>query len=96
MSLNGRDAEKARQTGRGWRGALALAWDFWKAYAEKIGHYQTAAILTIVYGLVVGPIWLVGRATGHRFLPLFSRKAPTFWHHTSMGRSSLADLKRQG
>jgi len=75
---------------------LRVIWDFWKAYAEKIGHYQTLAVLAIIYCIVVGPIWLVGRITGHRFLPQFAAKAPTFWHPASMGRASLDEMKRQG
>jgi hypothetical protein len=75
---------------------VRLVWDFWKAYAEKIGHYQTAAILTLIYWLVVGPIWLVGRVTGHHFLPSNTSKALTFWRPAAMGRGSADDIKKQG
>jgi hypothetical protein len=71
-------------------------WDFWKAYAEKIGHYQTAAILALIYYLVVGPIWLVGRVTAHRFLPLVPKKATSFWHEASMGREGVEEMRKQG
>ncbi len=87
-----------------------IAWDFWKAYAEKIGHYQTLVILAAIYCLVVGPIWLVGRVTGHRFLPSNTAKASgmrgtrttahsgpvTFWRAAAMGLARLDDMKKQG
>lgn len=73
-----------------------LVWDFWKAYAEKIGHYQTAAILTLIYWLVVGPIWLVGRLTGHSFFPSHQAKARSFWNAASMGRETVDELEKQG
>jgi hypothetical protein len=75
---------------------LRVVWEFWKAYAEKIGHYQTAAILTVIYYVVVGPIWLVGRVTGHNFLPLFPAKSSSFWHEASMGREPVEEMKKQG
>jgi Saxitoxin biosynthesis operon protein SxtJ len=76
--------------------ALRVVWHFWKAYAEKIGHYQTAAILSFVYALIVGPIWLVGRLTGHRFIPTFPARAPSFWYKASMGHASLDEMAKQG
>ena len=82
---------------RGMPPALRLVWEFWKAYAEKIAFYQTAVILTAIYGVVVGPIWLFGRITGHRFLPGHARTAASFWYPAQMGRfAGLDELKKQG
>lgn len=78
-------------------GALNAAWDFWKAYAEKVGHYQTTIILTLIYWLVVGPIWAVGRLTRHHFLPTRPHTSTTFWRQTQMGNAASGDdLKKQG
>jgi len=79
------------------RRVLAVIWEFWKAYAEKIAHYQTLVILSLIYVLVVGPIAAIGRLTGHRFLPLDPPAARTFWHPAHMGRiANIAELKKQG
>ncbi|MGI8587135.1 MAG: SxtJ family membrane protein [Chloroflexia bacterium] len=79
------------------RQALALVWDFWKAYGEKIAFYQTTVILLVIYTVIVGPIALIGRLTGHHFLPQLPASAATLWHPTSMGRAAdLAELKKQG
>ena len=67
-------------------GPFELIWQFWKDYAEKIAHYQTAVLLSLIYYLVAGPTALLARLTGHRFLPQLPKSAPTFWHETDMGR----------
>jgi hypothetical protein len=36
-------------------------WERWKVIAEKIGHFQTKAILTLTYFVVVAPFALVVR-----------------------------------
>lgn len=79
------------------RQALALIWEFWKAYAERIAFFQTSVILTIIYVIVAGPIAAIGRLTGHHFLPMSPRNAPTFWHPAHMGRiTGIDELKKQG
>jgi hypothetical protein len=81
----------------GLRQALALIWEFWKAYAERIAFFQTNVILTIIYVIVAGPISAIGRLTGHHFLPMSPRNAPTFWQPAHMGRiTGIDELKKQG
>ncbi len=78
-------------------GVGRLIWDFWKAYAEKIAFYQTTVILGAIYVVVVGPIWAIGRLSGHQFLPLLPKAAPSFWHPAHMGRvAAIDELKKQG
>ncbi len=76
---------------------LRIIGRFWQAYAEKIAFYQTLVILSVIYVVVVGPIWLVGRLTGHQFLPSLPAGAATFWRPAHMGRISNPDeLRKQG
>ncbi len=76
---------------------LRIIGRFWQAYAEKIAFYQTTVILTAIYVIVVGPIWAIGRLTGHQFLPSLPHTAPSFWRPAQMGRiSSPAELRKQG
>jgi len=79
------------------RCVLRVIWDYWVAYGEKIAYYQTTVILSLIYLIIVGPIGLIGRLTGHQFLPQFARTAPTLWHPAHMGRiASIDELKQQG
>ncbi len=77
--------------------SLGVVWEFWKAYAEKIAFYQTTALLSAIYLLVVGPISLVGRVVSHHFLPMRPKRARTFWHGVLMGSATdLSELRKQG
>lgn len=67
-------------------GPFEVVWQFWKDYAEKIAHYQTAVLLAAIYYLIAGPTALLARLTGHRFLPERPPAAPTFWYDSDMGR----------
>lgn len=67
-------------------GPFEIVWQFWKDYAEKIAHYQTALLLSIIYFLIAGPTALLARLTGHRFLPDRPQSATSFWYDTDMGR----------
>lgn len=90
-SLNPAEHSLAQPTG------LRLVWIFWKAYAEKVGFYETLVVLTAIYGLVVAPISLLARLFRHRFLPVRPRDATTFWYETRMGTATaLKDLSKQG
>jgi hypothetical protein len=74
----------------------SLLWQFWKDYAEKIAHYQTAALLAIIYIFIAGPTALLARLVGHRFLPHLPTGADTFWHEAAMGRpTEPAEYRRQ-
>lgn len=71
--------------------------NFWQAYAEKIAFYQTGVILTVIYVVIVGPIWLMSRLIGHQFLPILPKGAPSFWRPAHMGRiASIDELRKQG
>jgi hypothetical protein len=77
--------------------AASVTWQFWKAYAEKVGAYQAKVVLTAIYLLVVGPTWAIGRITRHHFLPAQPRSAATFWREARMGLDSAPEsLKKQG
>jgi len=81
-----------KDSGRHW----AFLWQFWKDYAERIAHYQTALLLAIIYVFIAGPTALLARLVGHRFLPNLPTGATTLWHDAVMGRSSTpADYRRQ-
>jgi len=67
-------------------GPFEVVWQFWKDYAEKIAHYQTAFLLTLIYYVIAGPTALLGRLTGHNFLPERPHSAATFWYDSDMGR----------
>ena len=67
-------------------GPFEVVWQFWKDYAEKIAHYQTAVLLTAIYYGIAGPTALLARLVGHRFLPQKPSNADTFWYPTEMGR----------
>jgi hypothetical protein len=41
--------------------AIRRLWARWKVVAEKIGHFQTRVILSLVYFLVVSPFALLVR-----------------------------------
>jgi hypothetical protein len=82
--------------GKGRQGGWAFLWQFWKDYAERIAHFQTAVLLAIIYLLIAGPTALLARLVGHRFLPQLPRGADTFWHEAIMGRSTeSAEYRRQ-
>jgi hypothetical protein len=76
-------------------GPFAVLWQFWKDYAEKIAHYQTAVLLTIIYYLIAGPTALLARLVGHRFLPQLPGSAPTLWYDTEMGTSAAGAADAQ-
>lgn len=67
-------------------GPFEVVWQFWKDYAEQIAHFQTALLLTIIYYIIAGPTALLGRLTGHQFLPERPASAATFWYDSDMGR----------
>jgi hypothetical protein len=49
-----------------------LRWivEVWTAYGHRAASYQTRVLLTLVYGVVLGPAALLGRALGARLLDL--------------------------
>jgi hypothetical protein len=78
------------------QGGWAFLWQFWKDYAERIAHYQTAVLLAIIYLFIAGPTALLARLVGHRFLPQLPDNADTFWHEAIMGSSTEpAEYRRQ-
>ncbi|HEX8966295.1 MAG TPA: hypothetical protein VF937_00340 [Chloroflexota bacterium] len=66
----------------------------WKAYAHRAASYQTRALLTVVYALVLGPAALIGRAFGARLLDTESGPRST-WLVRATQDTTLGGLRRQ-
>ncbi len=49
------------------------------AYFERVGSYQSRALLTIVYWTAVSAAALLARVSGHRPLPNTFRRATSHW-----------------
>jgi hypothetical protein len=47
-----------------------LLWQAWKAYAHRATSYQTRALLSVVYLLMLGPAAMLARLFGSRLLDL--------------------------
>lgn len=72
-----------------------VLWDAWKAYAERAAGYQSAALLSLIYFLVLGPAVLIARATGKAFLDLDRRPRTTYWITRPPADRSLRAMERQ-
>ena len=75
---------------------LRFLLEVWKAYAHRAASYQTRALLSLAYLLLLGPAALLGRLFGARLIDLDSGSKSTWSARTSDGESkTLAALQRQ-
>jgi hypothetical protein len=51
----------------------------WTAFFQAIGSVWTAVLLSLIYGLSVGPVGLVMRLAGHDPLDRSLAAEPSFW-----------------
>jgi len=65
---------------------------WWLGVARKIGHIQTAIILTIFYFTGIAATALISRCMRHDFLRL---KGETAWHPRKKKKDTLETLMRQ-
>ncbi len=72
-----------------------LVWQAWKAYAHRAGGYQTRALLSLVYLVVLGPAALVGQLFSARLLDLSFRQGQTTWLVRGLSEKTLDALRRQ-
>jgi hypothetical protein len=70
-----------------------LVWQAWKAYAHRAASYQTRALLTVVYALLLGPGAGIARLFGGRLLDTAS--ASSSWIARAPQDTSLQGLRRQ-
>jgi hypothetical protein len=70
-----------------------LVWQAWKAYAHRAAGYQTRALLTVVYALVLGPGAAIARLFGARLLDTGSTSSS--WIARSAQDTTLEGLRRQ-
>ena len=70
-----------------------LLWQAWKAYAHRAASYQTRALLTLVYGLVLGPAAVIARLFGTRLLDV--DRGSSSWIARGSQDNTLAGLRRQ-
>ena len=70
-----------------------LVWEAWKAYAHRAASYQTRALLTVVYALVLGPGAAVARLFGARLLD--TAGGPSSWIARGPQDTTLEGLRRQ-
>jgi hypothetical protein len=72
-----------------------LLWRAWTAYAHRAGSYQTRALLTLVYLLVLGPFARLGRLTGARLLDVQAGPGASSWQARGAPEKTLHALRRQ-
>ena len=70
-----------------------LLWEAWKAYAQRATGYQSRALLTLVYLLVLGPAAGMARLAGNRLLDV--DPASTSWIARAPQDKTLQGLRRQ-
>ena len=70
-----------------------LLWEAWKAYAQRATGYQSRALLTIVYLLVLGPGAGMARLAGNRLLDV--DPASTSWIARGPQDKTLQGLRHQ-
>jgi hypothetical protein len=70
-----------------------LVWEAWKAYARRATGYQSRALLTLVYLLVLGPAAGMARLAGNRLLDV--DPASTSWIARAPQDKTLQGLRRQ-
>ncbi len=70
-----------------------LLWQAWKAYAHRAASYQTRALLTVVYAVVLGPAVLIARLFGTRLLDV--ERASSSWIARGPQDHTLEGLRRQ-
>ena len=70
-----------------------LLWQAWKAYAHRAASYQTRALLTVVYAVVLGPAVLIARLFGTRLLDV--ERASSSWMARGPQDHTLEGLRRQ-
>ena len=71
--------------------ALRGLWEAWKTAVARLGHFQSRALLVVLYFAVVGPIALVLRLVSD---PLAVKRSGSTW--TARTRpSSLETARRQ-
>lgn len=69
---------------------LVAVWEWWKPIAHRIGVFQTNVILSVLYFVLLGPLW-----------PLFLAKDPlglrrdAGWQPFQSRATDLATAKRQ-
>jgi hypothetical protein len=67
----------------------------WKAYTHCAASYQTRALLTITYAVILGPGAVIGRLFGTRLLDLKTDPALTTWQERGPQEKTLDALRRQ-
>ena len=70
-----------------------LLWQAWKAYAHRATSYQSRALLTLVYVLVLGPGAVLARLLGTRLLDV--DRASSSWIARGRQDNTLPGLRRQ-
>ena len=76
------------------RTSLRPYFRLWKAYGERIAHYQSILLLTLVYFVVVGPTAILARLVGKRFLPSTFGTRGSDWIQRQPMRHDLDGMQR--
>jgi hypothetical protein len=73
---------------------LGRAWAGWKAFARKMGHFQSRLIFSWVFFLLIGPFALIGRIFSDP-LGMRRNKQTSFWGEKAESPSDLDAAGRQ-
>jgi len=74
-------------------GRFLRAW--WMKFAELVAYVNTRVLLTVVYVVVIGPVWLVTRLLGKDFLDRGLTSDGTYWREREAGGHEMKDVRRQ-
>lgn len=68
---------------------------FWLEYAGLMAERQTTIWLWLVYGVLIGPTWLVTRAAGKSLFPRPGADG-SYWVTRPVMRHDLAEMRKLG
>lgn len=60
------------------KGFLGKAWTGWRAFARKMGHFQSRLIFSWIFFLLIGPFAVAGRIFSDP-LKLKGKNKPSYW-----------------
>ena len=71
------------------------AWQGWKKVARHIADFQGRLLLTIIYAVFVGPLWVIRRLAGKDPLGLHAVKRASYWVSRSEDPDLNGSMKQQ-
>lgn len=74
-------------------GSFLFKW--WMAFARLLGRINTAVLLTIVYVLLVGPLWIVMKLKGEDVLDRGLKEGTSYWNEKAPSPQDLPRSRRQ-